>query len=238
MPLWLRADPNKRWPVWRAATASPGRRREKRACAVRQPLGGSARRAASGMAVLALVCVCTTAALEWSLVWSVQGPRSGSSGGPCASDAHAASLRASSPFLPQHRRPYSHRAPSSSTHHAQDNQLHRPGSARVGKNGAFCRLPVLEDEPRHARHRADKAALDRDERPARDPARHAGQPVLQRALLVEPRGARPRRHHVGEPGGKGALDPSGRHGRGHAHAQAACPRAERRQPAQPVSGRQ
>jgi hypothetical protein len=117
-------------------------------------------------------------------------------------------------------------------------QFYRAGAAWLGEDVSFRRLPVLADEPRHAHHSADKAPVDRNERPARHTARHTGQSVFQRALLVEPRRARPGRHHVGESGSKGALDPSGRHGRGHAHAQAACTRSECRQSAEPVSGRE
>jgi hypothetical protein len=53
-------------------------------------------------------------------------------------------------------------------------QFYRAGAAWLGEDVSFRRLPVLADEPRHAHHSADKAPVDRNERPARHTARHTG----------------------------------------------------------------
>lgn len=132
------------------------------------------------------------------------------------------------------------RAPTSANLDAQDNQLHGPGPAGMGEDDSLRRVSLLEVASRHARpSSAHEAAINSHGTwPARDSTGNSRQHVLQRALLVERRGARSRGHHLRQPRGHSAVDVSGRHGRGRAHAQAARPRPECRESAVLVQGHQ
>lgn len=201
-----------------------------------QPLGGSADQLVAGLALgTGQTCGCSR---NWAWCGVVWDPHSDAWPIEATPERVAAAAldccsRPSSIFASPPPRPPSPQG-ALSIHHAQDIQLHRLGSARLGEDDALGRLPLLEDEPRDARHSSHQAPCHGHERPARHPARHAGQSVLQCALCLQSGRPGARRHHVGEPGSKSPLDTPGRHGRGHAHTQAACPRTECRQPTKSV----